>query len=142
MKKRYVKKQNIYKYLFYLILLINLLTLGYILYKDHRIRQYLSEKINDVLGFKGAPEGNFLYGIDVSEYQGVINWSQITDIEKDHEISFVMIRSTAGKDHRDRYFTSNWRKAKNKGIIRAAYHYFRPNEEGIKQAEFFIKNVQ
>ncbi len=58
MKKRYVKKQNVFKYLFYLSIAINLFALGYILYTDHRIREYFSEKINDVLGFKDAPEGH------------------------------------------------------------------------------------
>ncbi len=142
MKKRYVKKQNVFKYLFYLSIAINLFALGYILYTDHRIREYFSEKINDVLGFKDAPEGDFLYGIDVSEYQGSINWSQVADLEKDYKISFVMIRSTAGNNHRDRYFTSNWRDAKKNGLTRAAYHYYRPNENSIEQAQFFIKNVQ
>lgn len=133
MRKRYSKGFNLYKYLFYLLLTFNLLAIGYFLYE---------EKINDVFGFKNAPKGDYLLGIDVSEYQGVINWNQLEAIKNEGALSFVIIRSTAGKDHRDRFFTSNWREAKKKGIIRGAYHYYRPNEKGMEQADFFIKNVK
>ena len=133
MRKRYSKGINLYKYLFYLLLTFNLLAIGYFLYK---------EKINDVFGFNNAPKGDYLFGIDVSEYQGIINWNQLETLKDEGGPSFVIIRSTAGQDHRDRYFTSNWRESKQKQIIRGAYHYYRPNENGIEQAEFFIKNVK
>jgi len=142
MKRRSSKGVNIYKYLFYSLIVVNLCILGYVLYVNPNLRGYFSEKIQDVIGFKDAPDGNFLYGIDVSEYQGVINWNQLEDLENGEKTSFVIIRSTAGINHRDRYFTSNWREAKKKGIIRGAYHYYRPNENGSQQAEFFIKNVK
>lgn len=82
-----------------------------------------------------------IVGIDISHYQGMINWEQVSKI--DHTpISFVFIRATQGDDGKDKYFKYNWRKAKEHGILRGAYHYYRPNENSQKQAERFIKRVE
>ena len=134
--------RNVYKFLFYFLLSLNIILLGYLLYQNQSIRKYFLKKVNVVLGFKDVPKGDYLFGIDVSEYQGIIKWNEIANINKKKKIDFVMIRSTAGKNHRDRYFTSNWRDSKETGLIRGAYHYFRPNENSLEQAEFFIKNVK
>lgn len=79
-----------------------------------------------------------VFGIDVSQYQDVIVWKKIADNEL---IDFVFIRASAGKDHRDKYFTYNWKESKKHNIIRGAYHYYRPNENSIQQAENFINIV-
>ncbi|RYD84416.1 MAG: glycoside hydrolase family 25 protein, partial [Sphingobacteriales bacterium] len=57
------------------------------------------------------------------------------------QLDFVFIRATAGKNTTDAEFDRNWRNAKQGGFIRGAYHYYRPNENSLKQAENFIKNV-
>ncbi len=81
-------------------------------------------------------------GIDVSEYQGKIQWNEVKTIENTFPIQFVFIRATAGKDKLDPQFNSNWKESKSHNLIRGAYHYYRPNENSIVQAEFFIKNVK
>jgi lysozyme len=53
----------------------------------------------------------------------------------------VFIRATVGKDRKDRQFNKNWLGAKENKMIRGAYHYYRPNENSIEQAELFIKTV-
>lgn len=80
-------------------------------------------------------------GIDVSQYQGKIDWSEIKKINDSFAIDFVIIRSTAGKDKVDEKFNHNWKNTKNK-YIRGAYHYYRPNENSLLQAENFIKTVK
>ncbi len=124
------------------MLSLNIILLGYLLYQKQSARKYFFNKINVALGFNDAPKGDYLYGIDVSEYQGVIKWEKIADSNEKQKVDFVMIRSTAGKNHRDRFFTSNWRDSKKTELIRGAYHYFRPNENSLEQAEFYIKNVK
>ncbi len=57
-------------------------------------------------------------------------------------MKFVFIRATAGKDKTDSYFKTNWKEAGNKGFMRGAYHYYRPNENSLKQADNFIKAVK
>ena len=85
---------------------------------------------------------NKAIGIDVSEYQGNINWQKVKLIDEVYEINFVLIRATAGNDRVDDQFVKNWANAKSKKMIRAAYHYYRPNENSLEQADFFIKTVK
>jgi lysozyme len=79
-------------------------------------------------------------GIDVSQYQDEINWNDTKKINDSFAIDFVIIRSTAGKDKVDDQFKSNWKNTKGK-YIRGAYHYYRPNENSIEQADNFINTV-
>ncbi|GGA86202.1 glycosyl hydrolase [Flavobacterium palustre] len=81
-------------------------------------------------------------GIDVSEYQDEINWDEVRTLENDNELSFVFIRATVGNDRLDKRFRENWLNAKENHLIRGAYHYYRPNENSLEQAELFIKTVR
>ena len=81
-------------------------------------------------------------GFDVSEYQSEIDLEQTYHIDESFELSFVFIRATAGKNKTDKRFKENWKASKERELIRGAYHYYRPNENSIAQAENFIKNVK
>lgn len=80
-------------------------------------------------------------GIDISEYQGVINWSKVHALYNGFPIQFVFIRATVGCDRLDKRFKANWKGARSKKIISGAYHYYRPNENSLEQADLFIKTV-
>lgn len=82
------------------------------------------------------------FGVDVSHYQGKINWDKAIKIQDSFPISFVFVRATAGKNRIDRQFKRNWKQVKNKELIRGAYHYYRPNENSILQANNFINAVR
>ena len=79
-------------------------------------------------------------GIDVSEYQDKIDWQQLGFVDK-HPINFVFVRATVGDDRVDSKFEKYWTSA-DKKFIRGAYHYYRPNENSIDQANLFIKTVK
>jgi lysozyme len=81
-------------------------------------------------------------GIDVSEYQGKIRWSYVDTLEKKYPLRYVFIRATIGNDRVDHQFKRNWLGAKENKMIRGAYHYYRPNENSLEQAELFIKTVK
>lgn len=81
------------------------------------------------------------YGIDISEYQGKINWKKLQQIDSLKPIDFILVRATAGKNRVDKKFKQNFEAIKNKKIIRGAYHYYRPNENSIKQAQLFNQTV-
>lgn len=83
-----------------------------------------------------------VYGIDVSQYQGKIEWEQVRAIEDSFPVSFALIRATAGKNLLDKQFKRNWEQSKQNKLIRGAYHYYRPNENSIQQANNFIKYVR
>lgn len=81
------------------------------------------------------------FGIDISEYQDKIVWDDVKEIDGGYPIEFVFIRATVGNDRADCKFKKYWKKAKEKKFICGAYHYYRPNENSIEQADNFIKNV-
>ena len=74
-------------------------------------------------------------GIDVSKWQGRINW----DLVKSDGVQFAMIRSSFGwgKDNVDVLFETNYKGATQVGIPVGAYHYSyaRTVDEAVKEAE-------
>lgn len=98
--------------------------------EDLRIYEILSRHKDKVFGF------------DVSEYQGKIDWDKVQQNNIDFPLKFVFIRATAGSNRGDNTYKNNWAAAKEKGFIRGAYHYYRPNENSIKQADNFINTVK
>ena len=117
----------------------------YFSFKSNRVIKAESEakRISDVRNFQVLEkhEGKSI-GIDVSEYQGKISWSYVDTIEKKYPLHYVFIRATVGKDRPDRQFERNWLGAKENKMIRGAYHYYRPNENSLEQAELFITTVE
>ena len=77
-------------------------------------------------------------GIDVSHYQGDINWEQVA---ANKEIEFTYIKATEGKDYIDQTFQRNWEKSLKVGLYHGAYHYFTTKSLGSDQADNFIKTV-
>lgn len=87
------------------------------------------------------PEGYTMHGLDVSHYQGRINWDKLGKINRRHNVGFVMIRATMGALGEDKEFHRNWKAAKRKQLIRGAYHYYNPDVNSSLQAENFILTV-
>lgn len=76
-------------------------------------------------------------GIDVSHYQGSINWGSV----RNGGIQFAWIKATEGTTYRDPRFDNNYPAAYHAGVIRGAYHFARPgNSSGAAQANFFASN--
>lgn len=59
-------------------------------------------------------------GIDVSKWNGTINWDGMVL----SGVGFAGIRATLGITGRDEFFRRNWTEAKRVGIQRMAYHLF------------------
>lgn len=85
---------------------------------------------------------SYIYGIDVSQYQGKIKWNELHSIHNIVPVDFVFIRATMGEEALDKRFVENWKAARKRTKLRGAYHYFRPNENSLKQARNFINNVK
>ncbi len=89
------------------------------------------------------PRKYYVHGIDVSRYQGKIDWDKVAEVDYNGvKISFAFIKATEGVTLVDPYFQRNWRETKSSGIIRGAYHYFKPDKSGIWQARFFLQTVK
>jgi lysozyme len=76
-------------------------------------------------------------GIDVSHYDGVIDWRAV----KAAGTSFAFVKSTEGGDYVDADFLANWRGAAAAGIARGAYHFYNFCRTGAAQADNFVKTV-
>jgi GH25 family lysozyme M1 (1,4-beta-N-acetylmuramidase) len=83
-------------------------------------------------------------GIDVSDYQGTVNWTSV----KNAGYSFAVIKATEGTTFTASTFASNWANSKAAGLVRGAYHFARPGTSptvsgnAIAQANFFINTVK
>ncbi|HEX4849429.1 MAG TPA: GH25 family lysozyme [Puia sp.] len=83
-----------------------------------------------------------IHGIDVSKYQNIIDWESVKEMNvNDVRITFAFIKATEGLGNEDAYFQRNWKKAKNAGLIRGAYHFFLATKSGKSQAENFINSA-
>ena len=78
-----------------------------------------------------------VHGVDVSRWQGAINWTKL----KAQGANFVYIKSTEGDDHIDPSFMKNWNGAAKSGLLRGAYHFFYWCSPAEAQAKWFIRNV-
>jgi lysozyme len=88
------------------------------------------------------PNQYAIHGIDVSAYQGTIDWHKVKNMHEDSmHISFAYIKATEGVRQADPYFARNWRECLKAGITCGAYHYFEPKMSGRWQAAFFLKNI-
>lgn len=71
-------------------------------------------------------------GIDVSKYQGKVNWDKVDTID------FVICKKSEGITLEDQMFYYN---IKNIKCLKGVYHFFRPQFDGIEQGEFFLKDL-
>ena len=67
-------------------------------------------------------DGETVEGIDISKWQGEIDWDAVAA----SGVKFAFIRVSDGLNYPDGYFSVNWRRAKEVGILRGAYQFFRP----------------
>ena len=84
-----------------------------------------------------SPEEFPVRGIDVSRYQGTIDWGTIAS----QNVSFAFIKATEGSSHQDPCFAFNWEAAQNSGVYVGAYHFFSYDSSGETQAQNFIETV-
>lgn len=83
------------------------------------------------------PDRYPVHGIDVSKYQGDIEWERA----RRAGVAFAYLKSTEGGDRVDSAFERNWKQANGAGVPRGAYHFFYWCRPGIEQARWFIENV-
>lgn len=98
-------------------------------------------------GLKGygicMPSGYQVHGIDISHYQGDINWNMLKQTRQGQfPISFIFMKATEGGDYSDDKFVANFDSARAHGFVRGAYHFYNPKTDANKQADFFINSVK
>ncbi len=81
-----------------------------------------------------CPGERTLDGIDVSYYQGTIDW----DAVRADGIRFAFIRVSDGTTFMDPQFETNWKNAKAAGVFVGTYQFFRPNQDASAQADIVV----
>ncbi len=82
-------------------------------------------------------DGETVYGIDVSRFQGDIDWDPVAN----SGVKFAFIQISRSLTDVDAKFAYNWRRAKEVGILRGAYQRFQPGQDVIGQAQLFIDKL-
>jgi lysozyme len=78
--------------------------------------------------------GATLEGVDVSVYDGAVDWTQL----KSSGRAFGIAKATEGSSLSDAEFATNWAAMKSAGIVRSAYHFFHCDSAPATQASSFL----
>lgn len=76
-------------------------------------------------------------GVDVSNYQGLIDWDKL----EEQNVAFAFIKATEGSGHIDESARRNLERASKTSIKKSAYHFFSFDSPGETQAENYISVV-
>lgn len=90
--------------------------------------------------FEVTVYNDFFKGIDVSKWQGTIDWKKVSQ----EDIDYVMIRSSYGYEDTDPKLKSNVAGCEKYGIDYGFYHYTyaRNVSEAKKEAKYFLKTIK
>ena len=78
-------------------------------------------------------------GIDVSAYQGLVDWQAV----KASGVRFAYVRASEQANTSDAAFATNYANAKAQGLLVGAYHRARPDVSGGRaQADYFLDHAQ
>ena len=95
-----------------------------------------------IFGEPQYPQDYDIHGIDISHYQGTIDWDELRNTTISNKpIRFIMIKATEGASIVDEHFKENFIQARDNGLIRGAYHFWSTKTSAREQAYWFIKNV-
>lgn len=78
-------------------------------------------------------------GIDVSHWQGDIDWQQVANVPTEHgPVTFVYAKASTGKGGTDPAFSRNALGATSAGLPFGAYHWIKPNlYDPVQEADHF-----
>lgn len=82
-------------------------------------------------------DGETLFGVDVSHWQGSIDWASVAD----DGVSFAIVRCSDGLGTIDDYFDENIEGSRGAGLPTGVYQFFRPGQDVIAQADLMISMI-
>jgi len=86
------------------------------------------------------PSGSWLEGIDVSHWQGTINWASVAAAGK----RFAIIKATESTTYVDDKYATNHSGARANGIRTGAYHFAQPSTtagDAVAEADWFVAHM-
>jgi lysozyme len=116
-----------------LAILVVIVLFVWLVFQDRGTKTYIYPDFGEAL-----PEGYTIVGIDVSHYQGTINWPQVDSMSIDGDsIRFAYIKCTEGLSFEDDMWKTNSRGLAKTSIPFGLYHFMRFDVSARKQAERF-----
>ena len=111
--------------------------------QDHQKKETTTSKTTDTLQKKtvvkkDANTSKYLYGIDISHYQG--DEADYLERKKD-SLTFIICKATEGITYTDPDFYTNWKTITEHGFIKGAYHFYITNDDVNAQADNFLKAI-
>lgn len=82
-------------------------------------------------------DGEMLRGVDISKWQGDVNWNAIAG----DGMSFAFVRVSDGINTKDQFFDKNWAEARDAGLYTGVYQFFRPNQNIRQQADYLLEKM-
>lgn len=86
---------------------------------------------------KTIADSYVVQGVDVSHYQGEIDWEKMSA----QGVRFAYIKATEGSSYTDEFYIRNLQGAQAAGIAAGAYHFFSFDSPGSGQAAHFIETI-
>ena len=95
-----------------------------------------TQRIEKIIGLYS----NQTFGFDISHYQRKedIQWDSLSIGNRTIPLQFVVLRACMGNRKLDKNFDHFWETAKQHNLIRGAYHFYRPDEDPVMQANSFL----
>ncbi len=88
-----------------------------------------------VLADASETASNSILGLDVSHFNGTINWPQVAADSK----VFAFVKATEGISYTDPAYTTNMVNGSNAGIVMGEYHFARPiSNNAVDEANYFL----
>ncbi len=109
-------------------------------HKKLKNNEFETNRITKIIG----DNTDKVFGFDISHYQRKedILWDSLTIGNRSIPLQFVLLRATMGNRNADKHFKEFWEISKQNKLIRGAYHFYRADEDPVKQANNFLENVK
>jgi len=155
-RKIHQKRKNVFikkRWILLIILFVSLLGTGF--YLRQKINFYVSYYLGKHFKHKNLSNiereaariekivglyANQTFGFDISHYQRKedIQWDSLSIGNRTIPLRFVVLRASMGNRKLDKNFDHFWETAKHHNLIRGAYHFYRPDEDPVMQANSYL----
>lgn len=88
---------------------------------------------------KGNINTKYKEGIDVSHYQGTIDWQRVV---RSTNISYVYLKATEGANYVDDTYRRNLTEARRAGLSVGSYHFYRASVSPQEQFNNIVRNIK
>lgn len=101
-------------------------------------RKAISYGESEIVDIKKDLKGGNFAGIDVSHFQGDVNWEKV----KEDGTKFVFIKATDGLDFIDPMLKINLKGVETVELPFTTYHFYEPKDDPIEQAKHYLSTIK